>query len=406
MAAADTSFQFTKTALASIAPTSKRAWYRDTKTQGLALCVTPAGSKTFYVIRRVAGMGRKGNTEFLRLGTFPDDLTVEQARAAARQKLQMLNAGESVRAAATAKKDELTVKDLWTLWETERSVGPNPKKPIKRSWKKDQRLYERHLKDRASRRVSEVTATLVGKIFRDVTVNSGPVEANHLKRLARAIWNHAIKHHGLNTRNPWTTITDNREAPREQWVKPDQMPALFKAIDSINNEDAADIFRLCLFTGARSGNVKAMRWDQVDLKANVWTIGSAHHKNKRVHSIPLPPPAVAILKRRVGVSAEWVFPSSSSAGHVTNIYASWKEVQKAFAAEVGSSEVPDIRIHDLRHTTASWLVGQGVSLPMVGKLLGHTTTVTTARYAHLATDPVREALEKITAAMGSTTTEK
>lgn len=76
---------------------------------------------------------------------------------------------------------------------------------------------------------------------------------------------------------------------------------------------------------------------------------------------------------------------------------------KAFAAEVGSSEAPDIRIHDLRHTTASWLVGQGVSLPMVGKLLGHTTTVTTARYAHLATDPVREALEKITAAMGNAT---
>lgn len=168
MAAADTSFQFTKTALAGIAATSKRVWYRDTKTQGLALCVTPAGSKTFYVIRRVAGMGRKGNTEFLRLGAFPEDLTVEQARAAARQKLQVLNAGESVRAAATAKKDEFTVGDLWKLWTAERSVGPNPDKPIKRSWKKDQRLYECHLKDRANRRVSEVTSTLVGKIFRDV----------------------------------------------------------------------------------------------------------------------------------------------------------------------------------------------------------------------------------------------
>lgn len=406
MASSDTSFQFSKTSLAGIAATSKRVWYRDTKTQGLALCVTPAGSKTFYVIRRVAGMGRKGNTEFLRLGAFPEDLTVEQARAAARQKLQVLNAGESVRAAATAKKDEFTVGDLWKLWTAERSVGPNPDKPIKRSWKKDQRIYDCHLKDRANRRVSEVTSTLVGKIFRDVTVNSGPVEANHLKRLARAIWNHAIKHHGLNIRNPWTTIKDNQEAPREQWIKPDQMPALFKAIDSINNQDAADIVRLCLFTGARSGNVKAMRWDQLDLNANVWTIGSAHHKNKRVHSIPLPPPAVAILKRRVGVNAEWVFPSSSSAGHVTNIYASWKEALKTFAAEVGLADVPDIRIHDLRHTTASWLVGQGVSLPMVGKLLGHTTTVTTARYAHLATDPVREALEKITAAMGSTTKEQ
>lgn len=401
MAAANTSFQFTKTALTSIAPTSKRVWYRDVKTQGLAVCVTPAGSKTFYVIRRVAGMGRKGNTEFLRLGAFPDDLTVEQARAAARQKLQMLNAGESVRAAATAKKDELTVKDLWTLWETERSVGPDPKRPIKRSWKKDQRLYDCHLKDRANRRVSEVTATLAGKVFRDVTVLSGPVEANHLKRLARAIWNHAIKHHGLNARNPWATITDNREAPREQWIRPAQMPALFKSLDSIGNQDAADIFRLCLFTGARSGNVKAMRWEQVDLAGAVWTIGSAHHKNKRVHSIPLPLPAIALIKRRVGVGSEWVFPSSSSAGHMTNIYASWKEALKAFATEAELAEVPDLRIHDLRHTTASWLVGQGVSLSMVGKLLGHTTTVTTARYAHLATDPVREALDRVTESMNA-----
>ncbi|MNP59653.1 site-specific tyrosine recombinase XerC [compost metagenome] len=80
----------------------------------------------------------------------------------------------------------------------------------------------------------------------------------------------------------------------------------------------------------------------------------------------------------------------------------WHAVLKAFAAELALPETPDLHIHDLRHTTASWLVGQGVSLPMVGKLLGHTTTVTTARYAHLATDPVREALEKITAAMGRT----
>ena len=196
MTEVSTKFKFTKSDLAAIEKTNKRVWYRDTQTVGLAMCVTPAGSKTFYVIHRVAGMGRKGNTEFLRLGSFPDDLTVERAREAARRQLKTLNSGESVRAAVSAKKDELSVGDLWEQWKTERSVGPNPDQPIKRSWKKDQRLYDCHLKDRAKRRASEITTTLASRIFHDVTVASGPVEANHVKRLARAMWNHAVQRHG------------------------------------------------------------------------------------------------------------------------------------------------------------------------------------------------------------------
>jgi len=394
-----TTFRFNKTALLAIEPTSKRVWYRDTQTAGLALCVTPAGSKTFYVVRRVSGMGRKGNTEFLRLAAFPD-MTVEQARADARDKLKTLNAGESVRAGKRSKKDEWTLGDLWQIWKDERALGPVPDKPIKRSWKKDQRLYDNHLKSRAKRKVSEITPVVAGKVFRDVTVLSGPVEANHVKRLARAMWNHAMKQHGVAIGNPWTAVKSNHEEHREAWVKPSQMPALFKAVDSLTNRDAADFIKLCLFTGARSGNVKAMRWDQLELDSASWTIPSSHHKNKRTHTVPLPPPAVAILKARRGVSSEWVFPSStSSSGHLIDIRESWKQAVSAFAAELNMDKAPDLRIHDLRHTTASWLVGQGVSLPMVGKLLGHAAQATTARYAHLATDPVREALNKATAAM-------
>ncbi len=393
-------FVFTKTALAAIEPTDKRAYYWDTQTAGLALRVTPAGSKTFYVIHRVGGMGRASQAEYIRIGPFPE-LTPEQARTEARSKLKMLNAGESVRATTNAKKEELTLADLWDIWKAERAVGPNPDKPLKRSWKKDERLYNCHLKGRAKRRISELNATVASKIFRDVTVASGPVEANHVKRLARAMWNHAIKHHGLAIRNPWTTLKDNPETPREQWVRPEQMPALLRAVDAIDNQDAADVIRLCLYTGARSGNVKAMRWDQLDMGATTWTIGSAHHKNKRIHTIPLTPAAMEILSNRRGVSRVWVFPGQSDEGHISDIYASWKKVLEIFTKEAGLDAIPDIRIHDLRHTTASWLVGQGVSLPIVGKLLGHTTTITTQRYAHLEHDPVRDVLTKITAAMGS-----
>lgn len=396
MSTTDSSLNFTKTALAALQPTDKRRWYRDSKTQGLALCVTPAGSKAFYCIRRVAGMGRRGNTEFIRLGAFPD-LTVEQARAAAREKLRTLNAGESVRAGALAKKEELTVADLWQLWESERSVGPNPAGPIKRSWRKDQRIYDCHLKSRAQRRVSEITATVASKVFRDTTVGSGPVEANHVKRLARAMWNHAAKHHGLAGRNPWITLKDNSERPRESWIKPAQMPALLEALDHARNQDAADLLRLCLFSGARSGNVKAMAWSQLDLEAGVWTISSAHHKNGRQHSIPLAAPALEMLRQRVGVDPQWVFPSSTSAsGHIeSSHYAAWQETLAVFTAKENLPEIPDLKPHDLRHTAASWLVAGGASLPLVGRLLGHTSQQTTQRYAHMGLDPVRVALEQV-----------
>lgn len=400
MSTPENSFSFTKTVLVSLAPTTKRAWYRDTRTPGLTLCITPAGSKVFYCVRRVSGMGRKGNTEFIRLGAFPD-LTVEQARDAAREKLRTLNAGESVRAKAIARKEELTVAELWGFWEKERSVGPNPDKPIKRSWMKDQRLYERHLKRLDKRRVSEITAVVAGKIFRDVTVGSGPVHANHVKRLARAMWNHTIKHHGVVMRNPWTTLRDNPETARESWVTSAQMPALLHALDQTLNQDAADLLRLCLFTGARSGNVKAMAWSNLDLESGLWTISSAHHKNKRVHSIPLVGPAIEVLRKRIGVDPIWVFPSStSSSGHLENAhYKAWHEILAVFAQEAGLSDPPDLKPHDLRHTAASWLVTQGASLPLVGHLLGHTTIQTTQRYAHLAVDPVRMALEQATTAM-------
>ncbi|MEB0076293.1 tyrosine-type recombinase/integrase [Pseudomonas sp. CCI3.2] len=403
MTEVSTKFKFTKSDLAAIEKTNKRVWYRDTQTVGLAMCVTPAGSKTFYVIHRVAGMGRKGNTEFLRLGSFPDDLTVERAREAARRQLKTLNSGESVRAAVSAKKDELSVGDLWEQWKTERSVGPNPAQPIKRSWNKDQRLYDCHLKDRAKRRVSEITTTVASKIFSSVTVASGPVEANHVKRLARAMWNHAAQRHGLDAHNPWTTIKSNDERSREEWVMPAQMPALFKAIDSAADRNVADMVRLCLFTGARSGNVKAMRWDKIDLDTGIWTIGGADHKNKNINSIPLAPLAVAILRKRVGLNCEWVFPAATKSGHMIDARKSWRAIVEVFAAELELSKMPDLRIHDLRHTTASWLVTQGVSLPMVGKLLGHTSPATTAKYAHLAIDPIREVLNRTTAAMGAIT---
>jgi integrase len=115
--------------------------------------------------------------------------------------------------------------------------------------------------------------------------------------------------------------------------------------------------------------------------------------------LPLPSPAFAIL---AGLAAgrvpgcEWVFPSRTSAsksGHIVEPGKAWKRIR----ARAG---VLDLRIHDLRHTLASWMVAQGKqNLPVVGKALNHRRIETTQRYAHLDLEPVREALERTTQLM-------
>src|SRR3981189_1329674 len=95
--------------------------------------------------------------------------------------------------------------------------------------------------------------------------------------------------------------------------------------------------------------------------------------------------------------SDWVFPSTSASGHIVEPAKSWQRIRKR-------AGVPDVRIHDLRHTLASWLVGAGYSLPLIGRALNHSQIATTERYAHLALDPVREALERTAALMFGPTT--
>jgi integrase len=104
--------------------------------------------------------------------------------------------------------------------------------------------------------------------------------------------------------------------------------------------------------------------------------------------VPLSQPACALLKAmKEAASTEWLFPALRRGGHRTDIDDAWEALRKA-------ADIPDVRTHDLRHTYASVLVSSGLSLPIIGALLGHTVPSTTARYAHLFDDPLRAATER------------
>jgi integrase len=145
-------------------------------------------------------------------------------------------------------------------------------------------------------------------------------------------------------------------------------------------------------------------WSQFDLDSGVWVKPSAHTKQKRSHRVPLSPAAVELLRSvrakmieaatdRAGVVAlkkigAQVFPGRFGVGPLTDIKKSWATICAA-------ADLRDVHLHDLRHTYASLLASDGISLPIIGQLLGHTQPGTTARYAHLFDNPLREATTRV-----------
>jgi integrase len=149
--------------------------------------------------------------------------------------------------------------------------------------------------------------------------------------------------------------------------------------------------RLILLTGARRGEVLGARWDQFDLETAVWIKPAATTKQRRLHRVPISASAAALLRTirlRVPEDCEWVFPGDAEGKPLQDIKRFWEDVRS-------KAELPAVRIHDLRNTFASLLVSSGMTLPMIGKLLGHTQVQTTQRYAHLLDDPLRAGLEQV-----------
>lgn len=155
-------------------------------------------------------------------------------------------------------------------------------------------------------------------------------------------------------------------------------------------------------TGARRGEVLKARWDQFDLEAGIWTKPGATTKQKTVHRVPLSAPACQLLSE-ISAEAEkevardrpersvWVFPGRTNGQAREGVKRPWGEICRA-AKLTGDKAV---RIHDIRHSYASILASAGLSLPIIGQLLGHTQPGTTARYAHLYDDPLRAATERV-----------
>ena len=196
--------------------------------------------------------------------------------------------------------------------------------------------------------------------------------------------------------NPCRFVTRYRTRRPERFLTEDEFRRLGEALDELEAEDrlpvhAAAAIRLLMLTGCRSGEIMGLRWEDVMLEANEVLLRDSK-TGPRV--VPLSPAAARVLESTPRTAGNpWVIAGREPDERLTHIAYYWYRVRERAGLD-------DVRLHDLRHSFASRALALGEDLTMIGKLLGHKKIQTTARYAHLARDSVKESAALVAASIG------
>lgn len=187
------------------------------------------------------------------------------------------------------------------------------------------------------------------------------------------------------------------EKHHERFLTPEELYRLGRALNVAPGErlastHAAAAIRLLVLTGCRRNEILGLRWEDLDFEAGEMRLADSK-TGARV--VPLPPAAAEVLDGLSRApSNPWVFPGRKKGSRQRNIQDSWERIRKRAGLE-------GVRLHDLRHSYASRALAMGESLSMIGELLGHRKVQTTARYAHLARDSVRESTARVAESIGA-----
>ncbi|MGJ0485151.1 MAG: tyrosine-type recombinase/integrase [Methylomicrobium sp.] len=378
-------FNFTKVALDSLPlPSSgQRATYHDAKTHGLQIRVTSNCVKTFSVFRRI----KNGAPERVTLGRYPD-MSIEQARKEAARINVLIAEGINPNTDARALKTETTLQELFDefLKHRRNRRGAYLSEKTKRSYRYDFDLY---LAKWEKRQLSKFKDNDFVKLHSEIG-KEHPVTANRVIAMASSLFSYAAERKLFRGNNPAQGIKKFPETKRDRFLQSDELPAFFKALAEEPNNTLRDYFLVSLLTGARRSNVQEMQWQQIHFDRAEWRIPTT--KNGEPQIVTLTPEVVEILRSRKDCDPKWVFPGTGATGHLV-------EPKKAWARVLDRAGIDDLRIHDLRRTLGSWQAKTGASLAIVGKSLNHKSHSTTAIYARLDLDPVRESVERATGAM-------
>ena len=353
-------------------PPHGQRFLRDSQLPGFALRLT-TGSKTFVLEKRINGRNRR-----ITLGHY-GVLTVEQARKKAVELSGDISAGKDPAQARQDRIKEPTFKDLADIYLERHAIH-------KKSCRNDISFLNRYLNDWKSRKLSAIARGDVALLHARIGALGHPYQANRMVALVRTMFNLAGDWGLYRGENPARRLRMFKEVKRDRFVKPEEMPRLFKALAEEANRYIRTAFLVSLLTGARRTEVLQMRREDVDIDRALWRLPET--KAGRPHVIPLPGPVCTLLAQlSPAESNPYYFVGRGGRGYLMNITRAWKRIRQR-------ARIEDVRIHDLRRTLGSWLALKGESLSLIGKVLNHSQLATTQIYARLSLDPVREALEQ------------
>lgn len=373
--------KLTKTIIAAAELRARDYFIWDTEVRNLGVRIAPSGRKMFvyqYRFNRRSGRLTLGPTEVL---------SVTIARDLAREGAVKISRGVDPGAERDAKRNEITVAELAERFDATH-VTFHVKNSTAREYRHSVKTYI--LPALGTKKVAGVTRAHVADLHHKM--REKPTQANRTIEIVSKMFNLA-EEWGLRapSTNPRRGIKKYPETKRERFLSEAELQRVGEVLaemeaERIEMRSAIAAARLLMLTGCRLGEIMTLQWRYVDLKAGVLRLPDSKTGKKLVQ---LGEPALDVLRsiKRIETNP-WVLRGRIEGGALTDLQPFWQRVR----ARAG---LKDVRIHDLRHTFASFAAASGMSLHMIGKLLGHSSTQTTRRYAHLAEGTVKIAANDV-----------
>lgn len=358
---------------------SKKIEYFDCAQRGFMLEVRRSGGKTYY--QRYSD--ERGRERQFKVGPA-DVLTLANARRKGKAVVAEVLMGTDPQ----DRRAELRI--IPTLAELVRDRYLPHVKGYKRSWKTDETVLRVHvlpvlghvfLDALNAEMIMRVVQKMRDADYATGTTNRAVIVLRHLFNLARK-W----RVPGV-TENPTAGIALAPDVTRERYLSFEETKRLITSIQQDENRIAAQAITLLLLTGARRSEITKARWEYVDWERRKLLVPIS--KSGKPRTIALNNAALELLQRmRAESQGPYIVPSAVTGEPPPSLFFPWKRIRER-------ADLSDLRLHDLRHSFASFLVNRGISLYVVQELLGHGHTRYTQRYAHLMPDTLHEAAESV-----------
>ena len=351
----------------------------DSEVKGFAARIYPSGVKSYMIQYRSGGRTRKYT-----IGKH-GVLTPEQARNLAKEYLVEVVKGGNPAEEKKVFADAPTLGDFCDHFIEKyatRDLKPTTLSEYKRA-------VDIFIKPNIGKiKIQDVSKADIARLHQKFS--DKPYQANRTRGVLSRIFNIAEE---LSLRpdnsNPTTKVKPYTENKRERYLLPDELKELglvFRCClaGKLETEYMIAAFKLLILTGCRLGEIQTLKWEYI--QGNAMMLPDSKTGAKKVYLGQAALDVLADIKRKD--KNPYVICGKLEGGYITDFQKPWRRIREL-------AEIEDVRIHDLRHSFASGAVSMGESLPMIGKLLGHSQVQTTARYAHLADAPMHEAADRV-----------